>query len=410
LQLAYDILKAKKEVHLKQRIYIVLILGVLGIMFAWQQRQSLQVRAQENQPGLQTAQAYIGTMGQPTKIVVPMTNELSVPSAEEQQRLEALSANAVVSMPALPVGSTAVQRADSIPTADSASQLADSVDFTPLAGVNVPGTMTLFRVTNIPAGNLAGFTYLSNSPSAANNGYVVFETGNWYAAVSSNGGQSFKYMDPATAFPPIYGGFCCNQVVIYDPSRDIFIWEMEYVPDTDQGGLRIAISRGTDAVKGNWYFYDLPASPGYFFNFSDLALSNDFVYITTNRFTLGGSFDHSFIFRFPLDPLMEGTGFGYDFVARSDNFNFRPVQGATDTIYWASHNTTSQVRVFLWGEDSGSYGWSDVNLSAAWNDDTRTCPGPDGKDWCGGEDGRILTGWLARGVVGFMWSASQGGG
>ena len=395
---------------MKQRIYVVLILGVLGIMFAWQQRQSIQVRAQESQPVFQTAQANVGTMGAPTRIVVPMTDKIPVASAEEQQRMISMSAKAALPMPALPVGSTAVQRTDSVPTAGSESKITDAVEFNPQAGVNAPGDLTLFRDTYIPAGSLAGLTYLNNSPSAANNGYVVFETGNWFAAVSSNGGQSFKYIDPATAFPPAFGGFCCNQVVIYVPSRDIFIWELEYLPDSDQGGLRIAISRGSDAVKGIWYYYDLPAGSGYRFNFSDLALSNDFVYLTTNRYTLADSFESSFIYRFPLDPLLEGSNFGYNYVNRTDNFNFRPVQGATDPIYWAAHNSTSQVRVFVWSEDSGSYGLNDINLSAAWNNDTRTCPGPDGKDWCGSTDGRIVTGWVARGVVGFMWSASQGGG
>ena len=395
---------------MKQRIYVVLILSVLGIMFAWQQRQSIQVRAQENQPVLQTAQAEIGTIGEPTRIMVPMTDRLPVPSAKEQQRLLALSAKSILPMPDLPVGSTAVQRADSFPTAASESKIADAVEFNPQAGVNAPGDMLLFRDTFIPAGSLASLTYLGNSPSAANNGYVVLETGNWYAAVSSNGGQSFKYIDPSTAFPPAYGGFCCNQVVIYVPSRDMFIWELEYEPDTDQGMIRIVVSRGSDIVKGLWTVYDFPAGSGYRFNFSDLALSNDFVYLTTNRFTLANTFESSSIYRFPLDPLLEGAGFGYLFINRTDSFNFRPVQGATDPIYWAAHNTTSQVRVFVWSEDSGSAGYNDVNLSTAWNNDTRTCPGPDAKDWCGSADSRILTGWVARGVVGFMWSASQGGG
>jgi hypothetical protein len=394
---------------MKNRVSIVLILGAVGILFAWQGK-NLLVRAQQDHPQLQSAEASSAMMGAPTRVVIPMTDRPPVRTMEEQQRLEVLSANSVLPMPALPVGTTAVQRPDSVISADRASQVENSVEFSPQAGINAPGDTILFRSTTIPAADLAGLTYLSNSPSAANNEFVVFETGNWYGAVSANGGKTFKYVDPTAVFPPSYGGFCCNQVVIYVPSRDIFIWEMEYSPNTDQGALRIAVSRGNDAVKGIWYFYDLPAGSGFFFNFSDLALSNDFLYITTNHYTLAGSFDSTLIYRWPLDPLLEGVGFDYLYINRVDNFNFRPVQGATDTIYWAAHNSTSQVRVFSWYEDSGSYVWNDVDLSAPWNNSVRTCPGPDGRDWCGQEDGRILTGWVGRGILGFMWSASQGGG
>jgi hypothetical protein len=56
------------------------------------------------------------------------------------------------------------------------------------------------------------------------NGNVVFYTGNWYAALSSDGGNTFQYVDPFTAFPdPPNMGFCCDQVVQYIPQIDTFV-------------------------------------------------------------------------------------------------------------------------------------------------------------------------------------------
>ncbi len=38
-------------------------------------------------------------------------------------------------------------------------------------------------------------------PSVSANGQVVIYTGNWYAARSADGGHTFQYIDPFTAFP-----------------------------------------------------------------------------------------------------------------------------------------------------------------------------------------------------------------
>ena len=71
--------------------------------------------------------------------------------------------------------------------------------------------LTNFRVTDLGAGHGS----LTNEPSVASNGVGVLETWNWYAARSTNGGSTFSYIDPYTQFPPSYGGFCCDQVVVY---------------------------------------------------------------------------------------------------------------------------------------------------------------------------------------------------
>jgi hypothetical protein len=72
-------------------------------------------------------------------------------------------------------------------------------------------------------------------PSVSINRNVVVYTGNWYAALSVNGGQTFQFMDPFRDFPAPDGlGFCCDQVVNYLPSIDTFVWLMRYVP-TAQG-------------------------------------------------------------------------------------------------------------------------------------------------------------------------------
>jgi hypothetical protein len=400
-----------KEAIMKKLVFPVLILVLLGVVFAWQQSQSLPASAQESQPEAQTLQTQTGSLGAPTRVVVPMTDKPPIHSAEEIQRLEALSSEANLVLPSVPVGTTAVQRLDSNPGPETATQISEAVEYDPKAGINAPGDMVQFRKTIIHSENLGDMTSTIGSVSTANNSYVVIETGNWYAAVSADGGRNFKYIDPLTAFPADYGGFCCNQVVLYVPSRDMFIWEMEYSPSATEGGaLRIAVSRGTDILDGIWYYYDLEAAAGNFYNFADLNLTNDYLVIPVMGFTSGGIFTESFIFCVNLDPLLAAGPFTFIYF-HTPLFGIRGVHGATDTYYFAAHNSTSQVQGYKWVEGAGTASPFIINLSAAWFDDDRLCPGPDSKNWCGGlgQAGRILTGWVSNGMIGYLWGSSQGG-
>ena len=72
---------------------------------------------------------------------------------------------------------------------------------------------------------------------------VVMMSGNWYCDVSNDGGATWKRLDPTTIFPEtLGGGFCCDQMVVYVPSIDRFIWFLQYATDAaGQGAFRIAV-------------------------------------------------------------------------------------------------------------------------------------------------------------------------
>jgi hypothetical protein len=51
-----------------------------------------------------------------------------------------------------------------------------------------------------------------SEPSVAARGREVLITGNCFAAFSRDGGETFAYLNPETAFPPsAHGRFCCDQ-------------------------------------------------------------------------------------------------------------------------------------------------------------------------------------------------------
>ena len=94
-------------------------------------------------------------------------------------------------------------------------------------------------------------------------------------------------------------------------------------------------------------------------DYPDLCLSNDFVYYFTNRGVFNsGSVNDSWVFRFPLDPLSTGAGFGYGFVDFGangiGNLSWRCARGARSVAYFAAHNSTSQVRIMRWPESTGT--------------------------------------------------------
>ena len=83
-------------------------------------------------------------------------------------------------------------------------------------------------------------------PSCSINGDVVFYTGNWYAAVSVDGGKTFKFIDPnnmAQPADPAGVTFCCDQVVNYiPPPVDTFVWLLQYGPRTGDNLQRLAFA------------------------------------------------------------------------------------------------------------------------------------------------------------------------
>ncbi len=56
------------------------------------------------------------------------------------------------------------------------------------------------------------------------------------------------------------------------------------------------------------------------------------------------------------------------------------MQDTRDEIFWAGHNSNSQMRVFSLKEGENTYYWRDVGISS-WANNAPTSTTPDGKDW-----------------------------
>lgn len=248
-------------------------------------------------------------------------------------------------------------------------------------------------------------------PSGDNSGNNRFQTGNWYAAASFNRGATFNFVNPFTMFG---SGFCCDQVVVYDPGRNAWFWLLQYSD-------HLVLANSRDLV--NWCSYTwTPASFGSSgaLDYNDLALTTNNIYIVSNIPSAGGST----IARLPIDPQLTCSGFGYSYFTRTDlGFTWKPVSGATDVLYWGTNwfgTLGSSFRVFKWPENTGTVSWFNETLGTTFAFFTRNsgqnCGSQDGvvKNWCQFADSRVLGGARYSDPNGtaqlvFSFNANQGG-
>ncbi|MCL4489960.1 MAG: hypothetical protein M1570_17795 [Chloroflexi bacterium] len=300
----------------------------------------------------------------------------------------------------------------------------------PLPTANLSSDFAVFEDTDVCAGAAACSAGVVAEPSAVNSGMYVLETYNWYAAVSSDGGSTFTYVNPQTLLPPnpSYGVFCCDQSVVYDPHRNLFIWVLlsmnssggNYYPNV----LRLLVARGQQALAGlTFYSYDLvPAQQNLpaadWFDYPSLGLSDNDLYLSTNLFNTRAAFDQTVVFRLPLDALATHTTAKYPVfplpnVPPNDYFNATFTQGATNAMYFATHVTTSTVHIYRWSESAGAPDAMWDISHTAYPDAVPTnysCPITGGGDFCKRSDDRILSGWISNGMIGFLWDAPKGSG
>ena len=279
----------------------------------------------------------------------------------------------------------------------------------------MPKQVSIFRNVALTDPNTGGQTSTVGEPSLANSGKHILFTGNWYASRSSDNGATWTMLDPFTFFPPADGGFCCDQTVHYDQGRDLTIWLLQYVKQNNTNTLRIAAKSGALDLAGPWRRWDLKpqqinaAWAGEWFDYNHAALSNNYLYVGTNAFRVSDNvWTRSVIFRIPLQDLSGTAPLTFNTFVSTTNFSLRCVQGATDTMYFASHNNLRQLRVFTWPESSATVTQRDIDIRP-WNAGAMSAPATGSPNWLARTDTRITGAWYGNGTVGFMWTANRQG-
>jgi hypothetical protein len=250
-------------------------------------------------------------------------------------------------------------------------------------------------------------------PSVANEGSTVFFTGNWYAARSTDNGTSWRYLNPLQGM----GDFCCDQDVIYDPNHEVFVWYRQGASNDLTGENRIRIGISPDAT--NWWFYNIrptdlnPSWTNQWLDYPHLALSNNYLYFTSNMFNIDNDFTRTVIVKLPMEDLVNARVPTADLYFSNQVGTFTPVQGAKESMYWAAHADNQHMVLYRWDEASSSNAIvRQVVEIPSWtiNPSLYDCPTPTGDDnWCARSDDRILNGWISGGKIGFFWNVDKGG-
>jgi hypothetical protein len=259
-----------------------------------------------------------------------------------------------------------------------------------------------------------GFSSTVNEPSVVASGGQVLMTMNWWAAASTDYGDSFTGVNPFSGphAPPASGGFCCDQVAVHEPAAKTTFWLQQYINNATTGVQRINVDQGSDGTFE--CFYDItPQSMGFpsgnWPDYPDLAVSNGFLYHASNVFTTAGnSFSGAFVARYPLAQIRSCSAVPFNYVSPPGYGSFKLTQGAGSTMYFADHNTTASIEIFSW-PDANASPTSVSRTVTAWSNAARVCPGPDLRDWCGFIDSRLSSAFVADGLVGFSWIPAQGG-
>ena len=275
------------------------------------------------------------------------------------------------------------------------------------------GELALVRNTELSSPATSQTASNVGEPSVAMNGNVVFYTGNWYAAVSTDGGQSFTYINPATAFQasdPPGSSFCCDQVVQYIKSIDTFVWLLQYGPDTGDNIQRLAFAKTADVATGHWRLFDITTQavgvPGAFMDFPDLAVGANHLYVTTNVFGPGQSVG-SAVVRLPLAGIASGKVTARPFVS-TDFQSFRVAQNCGTTAHFAAHQDTSTLEVFSWPEDQDAPTSKSVGVARWIGGNGYQSRTPDGRRWLDRADPRMSGATMTGSELWFAWSVDKG--
>jgi hypothetical protein len=253
-----------------------------------------------------------------------------------------------------------------------------------------------------------GASGVAEPSGSINAGGIVFSSANWLAAYSTNGGTSFNQLNPTAIFPADAVGYCCDQIVQYAPTIDRFIWLLQ------GNGVRIAVATPSAVQTSGgtaWTYWNL--TPDLFgatsFDYPDLSIGDKYLYMSWNA---GAKVSGHMVARTSLAGLQAGGTITIEFTNPADGpmaWFAHLVQNTGNEIFWAGHNNTSNMRIFSWAENSGTYFWRDVGI-ASWTNSGFDSTTPDNQNWLG--EVKAVGTWIAGGTrsgnhVWFGWTAGK---
>jgi hypothetical protein len=195
-------------------------------------------------------------------------------------------------------------------------------------------------------------------PAAANEGNAVHYTGNTYASSSLDNGVTWANM-ALPAGPADAPTACCDQDVVRAHSRDRIFSILLYTnAGATNGVIRIFVRSAPNTAALCSYTIDPGgAADNVLPDYPHIALTANFLYLSSNNLTSGATWTAAQVRRFDLTQLSACTTANTSTFTHTGTVGQRiltPVEGATNltTMYFAAIESTSSMRVFTWPESS----------------------------------------------------------
>lgn len=248
-------------------------------------------------------------------------------------------------------------------------------------------------------------------PSLGASSTTLLVTGNWFASVSRDDGQTWDVLDPFRLFPRPGSSVCCDQVVEYLVDERRWVWLLQYEAVAGENVLRLAVSERGD--PSGWHWWDIaptdldPAWSGLWFDYPDLALTDEHLLLSVNLFDAADRWQRAVVVRWPRRELRRSAVLTREHWSTTRAGSLRFAAGAGHTMWFATTDVArSQLLVFSWPDaDDTVRGWE--RTVTAWSDDDYQSPLPDGRGWLDRCDDRITGGWASGEHVGFAWTSGR---
>ena len=282
---------------------------------------------------------------------------------------------------------------------------------------------TIFRNSEVLQGTN---TSRIGEPIAANDRNAILYTGNWHAAVSLDNGVNWSFIDPDNnGFPaPAAGGaFCCDQLTWFDNDSGLLFWLLQLRRDgSGNNAVRLVVYQNkSDLADQSYCIYDYTpqtfgAPNSRWFDFNNMKTTDDWLYITSNRYLYTASSDSStgeggYVWRLEIADFSAACGGVSTQYYYNDEYYGIPLATEGSTAYWAVHEGSQNNSLEIGRATDGSTSISRFTRSISpfptTNRGDAVCTAPDGTNPCARFGRRILTGWTSNDQLGFMWNAAQ---
>jgi hypothetical protein len=208
----------------------------------------------------------------------------------------------------------------------------------------------------------------------------IFYTFNHFAACSGDGGQTYSAVNPYSLAKSVGHRFASDQVGHYVPAANMMVWVLL----ADDGPVLMCLASPDEVAssKGkSWTVYVL-SGPVFHraedaaFDYPQVSFGDNYLYLT---FNILGTAD-AILCRFHVGQLRERGTLHFQYFVAVNNSYICPCQLSGDRGLFVVQNTTSQLRVFVWRENTNTISWHDVNIATIPTEDWVTQT-PDGNDW-----------------------------